>query len=58
MDCIKSMEAELRSFKIAELRQNLRVGIEQLDRGQSTTYIQDNLHQLFDEIRTQDRSIN
>ncbi len=56
IDRIKSMEAELRSFKIAELRQDLGVGIEQLDRGESTTYTQDNLHHLFDEIRTQGRS--
>ena len=56
IDRINSMEAELRSFKIAELRQDLGVGVEQLDCGQSTTYTQDNLHQLFDEIRTQDRS--
>jgi hypothetical protein len=28
---VKSMEAELRSLKIAELRQDLGVGIEQLD---------------------------
>jgi prevent-host-death family protein len=56
IDRINSMEAELRSFKIAELRQDLGVGIEQLDRGESTTYTQDNLHHLFDEIRTQGRS--
>jgi prevent-host-death family protein len=56
IDRVKSMEAELRSFKITELRQDLQVGIEQLDRGQSTKYTQDNLHQLFDEIRTQGRS--
>jgi prevent-host-death family protein len=58
IDRIKSMEAELRSFKTAELRQDLRSGVEELDRGRLTTYTQDNLHQLFDEIRTQDRSIN
>jgi prevent-host-death family protein len=52
IDRIKSIESELQSFKLAELRQDLRVGIEQLDRGQSTAYTQDNLHELFDEIRT------
>ena len=55
IDRIKSMEAELQSFKIAELRQDLGVGIEQLG-GQSTTYSRDNLHHLFDEIRTQCRA--
>jgi hypothetical protein len=53
---IKSMEAELQSFKSPQLRQDLGVGIEQLDRGQSTAYTQDNLHELFDEIRMQGRS--
>jgi prevent-host-death family protein len=56
IDRVKSMEAELQSFKLAQLRQDLSVGIEQLDRGQSTAYTQDNLHQLFDEIRTEGRT--
>ena len=55
IDRITAMETELQSFKLAQLRQDLGVGIEQLDRGQSTAYTQDNLHQLFDEIRTQGR---
>ena len=55
IDRIKLMETELQSFKLAELRQDLRSGVEQLDRGQSTAYTQDNLHELFDEIRTQGR---
>ena len=55
IDRIKSMETELQSFKLAELRQDLRSGVEQLDRGQSIAYTQDNLHELFDEIRTQGR---
>ncbi len=56
IDRIKSMETELQSFKLAQLRQDLGAGIEELDRGQSTEYSQDNLHELFDEIRTQGRS--
>ena len=56
IDRIKSMETELRSFKLAELRQDLNMGIEQLERGQSTAYNQDNLRELFDEIKTQGRS--
>ena len=55
IDRIKLMETELQSFKLAELRQDLRSGVEQLDRGQSIAYTQDNLHELFDEIRTQGR---
>jgi hypothetical protein len=50
------METELQSFKLAQLRQDLRSGVEELDRGQSTAYTQDNLHELFDEIRTLGRS--
>jgi prevent-host-death family protein len=56
IDRIKSMETELQSFKLAQLRQDLGAGVEQLDRGQSTAYSQDNLHELFDEIRMQGRS--
>jgi prevent-host-death family protein len=56
IDRVAAMETELQSFKLAQLRQDLGVGIEQLDRGQSTAYTQDNLHQLFDEIRTQGRT--
>ena len=55
IDRIKLMESELQSFKLAQLRQDLGAGIEQLDRGHSTAYTQDNLHELFDEIRTQGR---
>ena len=65
IDRIKSIETELQSFKLAQLRQDLGAGVEQLDylrqaspTRQSTTYTQDNLHELFDEIRTQGRSIN
>ena len=56
IDRIAAMETELQSFKLTQLRQDLGVGIEQLDRGQSTEYNQDTLHELFDEIRTQGRS--
>jgi prevent-host-death family protein len=56
IDRIKSMETELQSFKLAKLRQDLGAGVEELDRGQSTAYTQDNLHELFDEIRTQGRA--
>jgi prevent-host-death family protein len=56
IDRIASIESELQSFKLAQLRQDLGAGIEQLDRGQSTVYTQDNLHELFDEIRTLGRA--
>jgi prevent-host-death family protein len=56
IDRIKSMETELQSFKLAQLRQDLGAGVNELDRGQSTEYTQDNLHELFDEIRTQGRA--
>jgi hypothetical protein len=53
---IKSIETELQSFKLAQLRQDLGAGVEELDRGQSTTYTQDHLHELFDEIKTLGRA--
>ena len=56
IDRIKSMEAELRLFKLAEFRQDLTLGIEQLDRDQSVGYSEDNFHELFDEIKIQGRS--
>ena len=56
IDRVAAMETELHSFKLAQLRQDLRSGVEELDRGQSTAYAQDNLPQLFDEVRTQGRS--
>jgi prevent-host-death family protein len=56
IDRIKSMETELQSFKLAQLRQDLGAGVKELDRGQSTTYTSGNLHELFDEIRTQGRT--
>jgi prevent-host-death family protein len=52
IDRIASIESELQSFKLAQLRQDLGAGVEELDRGQSTAHTQDNLHELFDEIRT------
>jgi prevent-host-death family protein len=56
VDRIAAMETELQSFKLAQLRQDLKSGVKELDRGQSTIYTQDNLHELFDEIRTQGRA--
>ena len=56
IDRVAAMETELQSFKLAQLRHDLGAGVEELDRGQSTTYTQDNLHELFDEIRTQGRA--
>ncbi|WP_309740010.1 MULTISPECIES: type II toxin-antitoxin system Phd/YefM family antitoxin [unclassified Chamaesiphon] len=56
VDRIAAMETELKSFRLAQLRQDLGAGVQELDRGQSTTYTLDNLHQLFDEIRTQGRA--
>jgi prevent-host-death family protein len=56
IDRIKSMETELQSFRLAQLRQDLGAGIEELDREPSIAYTQDNLDGLFDEIRMQGRS--
>jgi prevent-host-death family protein len=56
IDRIKSIETELHSFKLDQLHQDLGVGINELDRVQSTPYTQDNLHELFDEIKTLGRA--
>jgi prevent-host-death family protein len=56
IDRVKSIETELQSFKLAQLRQDLGAGVDELDRGHSTAYTQDNLYELFDEIKTLGRA--
>jgi prevent-host-death family protein len=47
---VQAMEREIRELKLAALRQDLQVGIEQLKNGQSSDYTEDTLDELFDEI--------
>jgi prevent-host-death family protein len=51
----ESIETELRELKLATLRQDLQVGIDQLENGQYQDYSAEDLDSLFDQIRNQGR---
>ncbi|MCI0438506.1 MAG: type II toxin-antitoxin system ParD family antitoxin [Chloroflexi bacterium] len=46
---------EWRDKKLAALREDVRIGIEQLERGEYTEYTDETLHELFDEISERGR---
>jgi prevent-host-death family protein len=56
IDRLKSIESELRSLKLAELRREIDIGIQQSNRGEYTEYSLENLHELFDEIKAEGRA--
>ena len=41
----------LREIRIDELRKEIQVGIDQIERGEYTEYTEHTLHELFDDIR-------
>jgi prevent-host-death family protein len=47
---VQAMETEIRELKLAALRQDLQIGIDQLENGQYTDYNEETLDQLFDDI--------
>jgi prevent-host-death family protein len=55
LDRMQAMEVELRELKLAPLRQDLQVGLDQLANGQYTEYTEDSLDALFDEIKREGR---
>jgi prevent-host-death family protein len=55
IDRLQALEAELQELKQATLRQEIAIGLHQLEQGQYTEYTEETLHQLFDEIKTQGR---
>ncbi len=55
LDRMQAMEVELRELKLATLRQDLQVGLDQLANGQYTEYTEDSLDALFDEIKREGR---
>ena len=55
IDRLRVTEIELQELKLAQLRQELQVGVEQINSGESLNYTEDNIHQLFDEIKHQGR---
>jgi prevent-host-death family protein len=52
---VQAMEAEIRELKLAALRQDLQVGIEQLQNGQYNDYDEDTIDELFEDIRRDGR---
>jgi prevent-host-death family protein len=51
----ESIETELRELKLATLRQDLQVGIDQLENDQYQDFSAEDLDSLFDQIRDQGR---
>ena len=41
----------LRDIRLDELRKEIQIGIDQIERGESTEYTTETLHELFDGIR-------
>lgn len=48
---------QIQHQRLAELRREIAVGLEQLDRGESTTYNDKTLKEFFDEIKTKGRQL-
>lgn len=46
---------QIQQQRLAELRREIAVGLEQLDRGESTTYDEQSLKDFFEQIKTQGR---
>jgi prevent-host-death family protein len=56
IDRLRAVEAELQELKLAQLRDDLQVGIDQLDRGEGESYTEDTMHLLFEDIKQQGRA--
>lgn len=46
---------QIQQQRLTELRREIAIGLEQLDRGEFTTYNGETLQEFFDEIKTQGR---
>jgi prevent-host-death family protein len=56
IDRLRAVEAELQELKLAQLRSDLQVGVDQLDRGEGITYTEETIHQLFEDVKQQGRT--
>jgi prevent-host-death family protein len=56
IDRLQAVEAELQELKLAQLRDNLQVRIDQLDRGESKIHTKVTMHLLFEDIKQQGRA--
>jgi prevent-host-death family protein len=55
IDRLNAVEAELQELKLAQLRDDLQVGINQLDRGEGASYTEETIHQLFEDVKQRGR---
>jgi prevent-host-death family protein len=56
IDRLRAVEAELQELKLAQLRSDLQVGVDQLDRGEGTSYTEETMHQLFEDVKQRGRA--
>jgi prevent-host-death family protein len=64
IDRLRAVEAELQELKLAQLRYDLQVGVDQLDsfacakgdRGDGESYTEETMHQLFEDLKQQGRA--
>ena len=55
LDSSKALKAELRELKLAALRRDIQVGIDQIEAGEYTEYTEETLDELFEEIMSEGR---
>jgi prevent-host-death family protein len=55
MDRLERVEEELKTLKLKALRQEIAIGIEQLDSGQYTEYDEESLPAFFEDIKARGR---
>jgi prevent-host-death family protein len=56
LDRLTAAEEQINELKLVALRQDIQVGIDQLENGQYTDYTEETLDELFDEIVTEGRA--
>lgn len=57
-DALRLLEQQQQDddMRLSNLREQVQLGFDQLDRGQYTTYTRDTLHELFDRIHAKIKS--
>ncbi len=46
----------VREMRLEDLRKEIQIGIDQLERGESTGYTTETLHELFDDIKARGKA--
>ena len=55
IDRLQARELELREIKLEALRKDIQVGIDQIEAGEYTEYIEETLTDFFDEVMREGR---